>query len=42
MHGSEGVRVLYEHIVEGKSLAGNTTTSGVVVTKDEYMNYTWD
>ena len=42
MHGSEGVRVLYEYIVEGKPLAGNTTTSGVVVTKDEYMNYTWE
>ena len=42
MHGSEGVRVLYENIVEGKPLAGNTTTSGVVVTKDEYMNYSWD
>ena len=41
-HGSEGIRVLYEYIVEGKDLANYTTTSGVVVGYDEYQNYEWE
>jgi L-arabinose transport system substrate-binding protein len=41
-HGSEGIRVLYENIVEGKAIERFTTTSGVVVGYDEYENYTWD
>ena len=41
-HGSEGVRVLYENIVEGKPIERFTTTSGVVVGIDEYQNYDWE
>ncbi len=41
-HGAEGVRVLYENIVENKAIERFTTTSGVVVGIDDYKNYDWD
>ncbi|MFP4564228.1 MAG: substrate-binding domain-containing protein [Spirochaetia bacterium] len=41
-HGSEGVRVLYEKLAEGKEIERFTTTSGVVVGIDDYEEYTWD
>ena len=41
-HGSEGVRVLYEYLVQGKPLMGFTPTSGVVIGYDTWKNYTWD
>lgn len=41
-HGSEGVRVLYEKLAEGKEIERFTTTSGVVVGIDTYEEYTWD
>jgi L-arabinose transport system substrate-binding protein len=41
-HGSEGVRVLFEYLVQGKPLKGFTPTSGVVVGFDDRTKYTWD
>ena len=41
-HGSEGVRVLYEKLAEGKEIERFTTTSGVVVGIDTYEEYEWE
>ncbi|TFG62277.1 MAG: hypothetical protein E4H36_08375 [Spirochaetales bacterium] len=41
-HGSEGVRVLYENIVNKKPLERFTTTSGFVVGIADWQKYTWE
>lgn len=41
-HGSEGVRVLYENIVNKKPIERFTTTSGFVVGIADWQKYTWE
>ncbi len=41
-HGAEGIRVLYENLVEGKKIERFTTTSGVIVGIDTYEEYSWE